>query len=940
MKPLMLKMYNIGPFLDETLDFSKLSNMFLVTGATGAGKTFIFDSIMFALYGSVPGTRDTVKDSVISNFAKAEDDSFVDFSFAMRKAIYHIHRSARYPAESFLELVLDEKPQVLATKTKDINNYVIKLLGLKSGEFSKVVLLPQGQFSTFLHQKTSERGETLKALFPVRIFEIQMEEAKNRAKALENQFNALCEEVKKCEARPSYPYSDEKFLAKKAELEALDATMAKLSSDKDAITARIENGKIMTENAKKLAANKARLATLEKESAQIAILEKKLDRAQKALRLKSLLDADRVAKNAFIDANGNYIRAKAQLEKAKRILETLKEKEKSIDTLRDTLKTDEALVGKLRTKLDDIRQFLIEGARALHEKERLNGSLQGTAAGEGTYTEGELEGSITAQQRGLGDGLGAGAYTEGEIDTFNITLREAAERLSKAKKRDELLARLKQLEKSLALQLSKKEKLDESLAAQKKALDDAKAAYESFTQKNLAHTLSRVLKNGCPCPVCGSLEHPAPAKASEDTSALEKSISDLEKALDTLQRDCSLIAQEVAATNAKIEELKATLAEYDGTIATEDAQKLYFQALNIAQSLKALCEKKEQAVKAATFDIATFDKEKESATHDATRLGATVESLAATAKTAKSTMEKSEADFSKALSSSDFQSSEEVQNALMAEIAVKAAQEKISGHRESIQALKALIEEDKSIGDPVKMEQKLRALEGDLEKVKRETKEKTLLRDEKLKALNDYEREWGEYNEKKAAKKASFEELVPAKKLADTLNGKNPAAIKIDDWALGEAFAEIVTVATREFQNLSRGRYTFCTGGEGAKVNKREKLHGLNLYVLDNYTNTVRDVNSLSGGETFQASISLALATSEVVLQHSGQVNLDCLFIDEGFGTLDSELLDAAMEELNELGETRMVGVISHIEDLKRYIPSRVEVTKTATGSRLKLFDW
>ena len=192
-----------------------------------------------------------------------------------------------------------------------------------------------------------------------------------------------------------------------------------------------------------------------------------------------------------------------------------------------------------------------------------------------------------------------------------------------------------------------------------------------------------------------------------------------------------------------------------------------------------------------------------------------------------------------------------------------------------------------------------------------------------------------EKNELEAKRIELEKKAAPYKMLYNDLSGKNPKNIPFNSWALGMYFEQVVQYANKRFSSISSGRFTFKvlsdkSPGGGYK--------GLDLLVTDTFTGTDRDTSTLSGGETFMASISLALALTDIVQNRNGGVRLDSLFIDEGFGSLDEETMDCAIAVLNDLQETKMVGIISHIENMKTAVRSQVEIIKTAEGSHIKIY--
>jgi exonuclease SbcC len=176
------------------------------------------------------------------------------------------------------------------------------------------------------------------------------------------------------------------------------------------------------------------------------------------------------------------------------------------------------------------------------------------------------------------------------------------------------------------------------------------------------------------------------------------------------------------------------------------------------------------------------------------------------------------------------------------------------------------------------------------------------------------------------------EEQRLLKAVADDLAGSNPKKRSFDAWLLGAYLSEVASFATKRLERMSEGRYRLLLdwereGGRGQT--------GLDLAVFDAYTGRTRPCATLSGGESFMASISLALGLADSIQSRSGGVRLDAVFIDEGFGSLDDASLDKALSILDEIRDHRMVGLISHVGEMKNRIPSRIEIVKTASGSRI-----
>ena len=238
MKPLLIKLRNIGPFVNEQIDFSKLENMFLITGNTGAGKTFIFDAMTFALYGSVCGSRGEESNQLRSKYTDVKDDSeaFVEFSFESAGKIYRVNRtlSYKYVNKNNKEAIKDsvvvfeqynteQKSFVSFDEQKSqIDARIQSIIGLKKDEFSKIILLPQGAFSSFLKENSKDKAETLKKIFPVDSYTSIMEDIREKAKNLKNELDAINNQItnlcQKCDFSEGDKFLEE-LKVKKEEIE-------------------------------------------------------------------------------------------------------------------------------------------------------------------------------------------------------------------------------------------------------------------------------------------------------------------------------------------------------------------------------------------------------------------------------------------------------------------------------------------------------------------------------------------------------------------------------------------------------------------------------------------------------------------------------------------------------------------------------------------------
>ena len=291
------------------------------------------------------------------------------------------------------------------------------------------------------------------------------------------------------------------------------------------------------------------------------------------------------------------------------------------------------------------------------------------------------------------------------------------------------------------------------------------------------------------------------------------------------------------------------------------------------------------------------------------------------------------------IETSDFKTAKAVENAMIDPDELSALRGNLNEYNENLKSAEDAVKNSKKTkpSDGLKIE--LLKTSKLLEELSEKYDFNHQVLSEKTEQYNKYKTAYAKVKTSQKRYETLQKENEPLLKLNNDLNGKNPLKIQFDTWALGMYFEQVVNFASKRFEDISNGRFQFKlkdiseVSGSGYK--------GLDLVIIDKYTGTMSEPSDLSGGEIFEASISLALALTDVVQNNNGGIQLDSLFIDEGFGTLDPENMDKAMEVLTELGETKMVGLISHVEGLQNpdFINSIVNVKKTKNGSFIKIQD-
>jgi len=1056
MRPEKLVMENFGPFSGRAeLDFSKLEDIFLISGKTGAGKTTIFDAICFALYGKVPGSRGDHPLKLKSDHASEEDDCFVSLEFTLGEKRYLAERSPKQERKKkrgtgttdeeetlvFRELGAtgNAGSSAITHKKSELDQKLKELIGLEADEFFKIVLLPQGEFAEFLKQSTSERQKVLGKLFPVEKALKVKELARRKTSNAEAEVNAAIHILEaasqkvnkynyqklKRDAASSLEAAEKKTLALEKEEAAMGRILAMRKSESECENRLEESRKQLEEEGAKEAAINEKDAALSR-SRSARPLEQHLrsfDGAElSAKTAQAALEAAKTEKEKAdiaaakteetcaalpaLEKEANDLRGKRPA------LAELLEEEEALETNEQDLKKQEAQ----KTKLSD------EISRFLKDLEKQEASIK------------EAE-TLAAELPVLDEKY---AVSKAVKDLF-MDFRKYRERLDNLEKEK---IRTKSNKTELSGRLAEFERNIPVLEAEIRKIKEEKSKIE---QADMAARLGAFLEAGKPCPVCGSLEHPRPAGPAgyaygldDRLSALELSLREAEKSRSSssasleaaekeaakIEEDLKVLEREIAG--AKQNALPSPPASYHGNAellqhliigaalprgekidrlikieadglneiikmqkagreAAQKRQELYRvktetlgkkgeaekrlaaaeeQKKNLMLTIARDREKRRkilgtdsETVRSALASLDKIIAEKDNliAHNRKERENALVrQSGAASAKEAaeknkndsSAALEKAGAALEKALAEAGFRLPEEAEKALLDPGAEASLEQEIINWRENRTAIRTQIAEQKKQLDGIRLElaeiipegegtSKAPLLEEAENRLTALKAERAAAGEEKNKALTalanlEKDREALEDAQKR------YDELSSAaakfKKLSDDLSGKNPKKLPFDAWLLGKYLEEAAAYATARLRKMSESRYSLLldTERQGGRANT-----GLDLQVFDAHTGKTRPCATLSGGESFMASISLALGLADSIQNRSGGVRLDAVFIDEGFGSLDETSLDKAMIILDELRDRRMVGIISHVSELRSRIPCRVEVVKTSAGSHI-----
>ena len=871
MRPIKLKIQAFGPYLKPvTLDFEKnlrSERIFLINGATGAGKTTILDAICFALYGTTSGDeRDGVmmRSKGISDNIKTE----VEFTFALGEKIYTSYRNLVRKAEKITQNAeLTCYGDVIATKKTNVTNKIKELLGFDAEQFRQVVLLPQGEFKTFLTAKADERQPILDALFNAEFY-------KRIVEGLEKKFKTFDDEYEN--------------LRSKREILEVQLQGTKIGDSE------IEKLRVELENSRKKAAELKEIA----EKAQKSLTAGEIlarDFAELDKRNKSLVAAE----NTFKEAEKSFTSAKIEYE--------MRENEQK---QRDKLKSDVDELEKIKNTLKELNKKRDDLAESEKQLQDATNNLKDFENKDKKYKK-RLE---TLKQR------------RDELTGAEKSLAEAKNITDKANEREKIIQEIEILEKEMTTARKK-------IASAENLFNDANIKVNRLRElqiKGSAALLAKNLKNGEKCPVCGSKNHPElaiskeiiPSDAEIDVS--QNQADKFKKNLDNVRENAAKIA---GTLSSKRDELKKYAEVPEKNIAQRnfaDAQKKANEFADCENRIK----KGEKCIEENDSDLkkaSEMQKNAEGVKNQ--RLGEV--------QTIESQIPKKYLDDSQIISAEIGKVQKnlrELENAW--KIADKNYHDAGNKKASCEERYKTAQEAQKTLSDELRDKKtpeiaKLKANAEEAQKNHVTAIENVTSLKNKLENLEKISSQLAELNKKITAAEKN---LRIWKKLSEVASGKiRGNKISFVRYYLRAMFAQVLTEANYRLEKMSDKRYYLKQKDAGDSKNSTA---GLNMEILDEFSGETRPVATLSGGESFLASLSLALGLAAVVRNNLGGLNLDTIFIDEGFGSLDSETLDFAIKTLMELQSGgRLVGIISHVEELKKQIPVRLEVKRSETGA-------
>lgn len=926
MRPLRLTLSAFGPYAAETtLDLEKLGKggLYLITGDTGAGKTTIFDAITYALYDhSSSGIREG--SMLRCKYADDKTPTFVELEFEVHGVRYTVRRNPEYQrpkargegmttekADATLTYP-DTRPPV--TKAKDVTAAVQEIIGLDYNQFSQIVLIAQGQFTKLLNASTEERSRIFRKLFRTQRYAQLQERLQAEASALNQQRTAQ-------NAKLDSLLDGLQFSPEDPDAEALRALCAQTVPETalvllDTLTAR--QAAALEEAGTALQATEAQLDTVQQQlgaAAQAQRLAQQLAARQAELAAaKPALDAARAEADRHAGDAAQLDALTAQVTQAQSALAAYN----ALDTLcrqqteaRDAARLAAAQAHKRRTQLDS-----------------LNAAL---AAAE-------------AELAALAD-----------ADTRLLALQNRSAQLTQ---RGEALAKLEQRLADCQRQAKAAHKAQESYRAAAAAQDEARARRDALERAFLdaqAGLLAESLTEGAPCPVCGSTHHPARAllphtaptqaqveaarqaaaetdrQAQNASAAAQSALAAANEAKASLRRDAeTLLPERFTAPEGTV---PLTFALMTNVLAEENTalQTAQTDCAARCRQTDADCRRKTQLEadrQAKTCQRPALEQAAAEADRSAAAQNASADALEGQIAErraalpyprradAQAALDKLEAD-RRTLRTGMDTAQRKLKQAEQAVAAAEAAVEALTAQQTAAQ--KEL---------PARSAEELTAQQTALTAAR----ESLRSREKQLSAqLLPNRKTAAQYRAAAEARQALESRWQWVSALAATAGGTltSKQKIKLEAYIQMNYLDRILRYANTRLMQMTAGQYEL----ERIGAENQRSQSGLDLGVIDHYNGTRRSVKTLSGGESFKASLALALGLSDEVQSSAGGIRLDTLFLDEGFGSLDEESLELAIRVLSGLTEgDRLVGIISHVGALKDRIDRQVVVHKARTG--------
>ncbi len=1055
MKPIKLEMQAFGSYGGKTtIDFEKLNqNLFLITGDTGSGKSTIFDAIVFALYGVASTENDNAKKGKMffSQFAIDGAQPYVELTFTNgnRDDIYTVRRTPEYFRKSKRKtknnpdgLILESSkltftmPDGREYPQKEANKKIEEIVGLNKKQFMQVAMIAQGEFMNTIRAKSKEKTEIFRKLFNTEIYRKIIDELKARADSGKSEVDEIKTQCKYIVINAQIPEENENLLNIKRYIQ--DGNLSVVNDFLNGMNNLCNSEKAFIDSKLAESANlEAKLKNANKRltlAGSISESFKNLEQAQQTLEeCAHQEDEIKKLKQLLADINNSYeinnkfkIRDivsnnlnKAKYESAK-INELLPKLKQNAEECQSKYNSILELSEKSNNEFSQLQEKANEALKKFDNIDELSKTIE--------YSKNKLEENKILSEKieqEINDYKNRVEKAKTETEKFADISAQIADCKNSIEKLNAIKNDLSDIDISVSEINSTQSSLNNSQQEYSNACELFERGNKLYEQKrrifldSQAGLLAKELKDGAPCPVCGSLEHPSPCAIDFSVDITRESLETLQNKVDELRKiqteksnqanifsnrleeqkknlkklKAKLIntvrqiipvidentqidviksavenekiqqqnrLQELNSTAARISQLKKFLAQSETTLEAmnlkyrkleENGNKIKTEILSTAKLLESEQNSLSYNSKEELYKILR-DKSDESK-NIKLKLNESFSAL----ETAKNNLQKNTALLTKYNDdipnlSTDFIKADSDYKKLISKYNLSETQWKShvdEYNKDNLSAINDKIDEynNKKAAATALKEISQAAVEGkeytDIEALKNKVKDF----ENQIKTLNDVIEQHKEifktnndiYNRLKsqtANQQQILDKFATADRMYRLFSGKETGSrMDIETFAQRYYMQQILLSANKRFYEMSAGQYELQMldadkAGEGA--NK-----GLDLMVYSFVTGKKREITTLSGGESFMAALSLALGMSDQIQSNSASVNLDIMFIDEGFGTLDERSRNQAVKVLKNMAEgSKLIGIISHVSELKNEIDNQLIVTKDDTGSHIK----
>lgn len=912
MRPLRLTISGFGPYAGtQELDFSRLGTggLYLITGDTGAGKTTIFDAITYALFGEASGdSRDA--SMLRSKYAAPDTPTYVELTFDYGGKSYQVRRSPEYTRAktrgtgntkqaATAEFIYPNGNVV--TKLKEVNTAIRDIIGLTRAQFSQIAMISQGDFRKLLQAGTEERQKIFRDIFRTKFYDLLQSKLKENVLAVGREKDEISRSIgqymRSVTCKEDSVYSPDVEKARAGQL-----PMAEFQEVLEAI---------LEEDA----------GAGKKLDSDLVAVEKELDAVKEQL---TKAEAYQKEKTELFGKQEQERALSTQLQEAKGAKDAAKDTEPQQRELTNRLAQWELLLPKY-DDLNTLEAKLTTAKKDLADAMRKRETAQA------------LQAQLNVEIQSLKEEHSQLSSAEAQKERLSNQLGNASDRKEKFTK---LLSEIKSFN-------AEQEKLNELQQAFQAALATSSRLLQIYNGKNTAFLREQAgmmasnLEEGKPCPVCGSIHHPVLAALSQDAPS-EADVKHAKKKYEDADKETQLASQKASKQNGTVETAREALLKtvsdlLPGTSLEDASAAAKKEAAEIQSEInglnKELAEIKEKIQRKQALEKQIPSKEEEyqkavNAYTDAdTKIklcNGSIEALQTQADELRSELPSPDKAAAKAQQEADREQLDKLKQA-QAE-----ANEKYSAYDKELTGVRSAIAQlgqqlaDQPEWDTEALNEQKEAL----------TLRKTELRNAQGNVSYRITANTGarDHIAAQASTLADLEQQYAwMKALSDTANGdvSGKQKIKLETYIQGAYFDQILMRANIRLQKMSGGQYDLKRRDT---VDGYKSQSGLELDIVDHINASERSVNTLSGGESFLASLALALGLSDEVQMSTG-IRLDTLFVDEGFGSLDPEALNKAYNTLASLTEgNRLVGIISHVAELKERIDRQIVVSKKPSG--------